>query len=178
MKNINNEKMKKQSTLHHSKNSHSMKLLYNLDTEITVGMYAGLTFGYVLEFYGKKALPELLKYYDISNKIMEKYHCTLRPHQEVSQEGVALKDKPAVPIMNEDIPSAINVNMTDKIDKVVDSNDALDMSELVELDDDKWTSIRSDYDVLYDPEDDVPASFIDGILARGGMLNRYAGNAY
>ena len=56
-----NGKPVKRPAFHHSKNSRGMKLLYHPSTVIEHGIYAGLTFGYVLERYGKKALPKLMK---------------------------------------------------------------------------------------------------------------------
>lgn len=161
----NNGRAKKHPTFHHSKNSRGMKLLYHPSTVITVGKYAGKTFGYILKTFGKKAFPELLKYYRICSRIMIENHCTLKPHQEMTSRELASNDKVTVPMIEEDASGAADVNVSDQVTKVVDYCDALDTIDLVEIDDNKWASSRSDYEnnVLYDPEDDMPDSYIDDL---------------
>ena len=161
-----NKQTKKRPAFRHCKNSRGMKLLYHPSTLIKMGKYAGKTFGYVLTYYGKKAFPELLKYYRICARIMDEYHCTLRPHVDKPQEvsPAPVPNDTAVWMEEEDM---VATTVNDQIDKVVDSCDALDKTDRVEIDDNKWKSSRSDYEnnVLYDPEDDVPDSYLDDFLA-------------
>lgn len=168
-----NEKPRKRSSFRHSKNSRGMKLLYHPSTVILTGKYAGMTFGFVLDRYGKKAFPELLKYYRISSTIMDKYHCTLKPHDDKSQVTVSIQDKV---IMRENTPidTEASVSMTEPVAQVPESTDALDTANRVELDDNLWTSSRSDYEngVLYDPEDEVPDTFNENLFrGTGGHLS-------
>jgi hypothetical protein len=153
----NNGKPVKRPAFHHSKNSRGMKLLYHPSTVIELGVYAGKTFGYVLNHFGKKAFPELLKYYRVSSRIMGEYHCTLKPHVEKAQEVESASVNNSVTVcVEEEVEEAINV--TGQIEKEVISNDALSTTDRVEIDDDRWTMSRFDYEnnVLYDPEDDHP----------------------
>jgi hypothetical protein len=167
----NNGKSGKRPAFHHSKNSRGMKLLYHPSTVIEHGIYAGLTFGYVLERYGKKAFIDLLKYYRISSRIMMENHCTLKPHKERTQEESPVQATTNVSLAPEDSPVATDV--TAQIDNEALGHDTLNTTDHVELDDDRWTVSRSDYenDVLYDPEDDVPDSYLDELLAGGGMAH-------
>ena len=151
------EKPRKRSAFRHSKNSKGMMLLYRASTMIQTGKYAGMTFGSVLKLYGKKALPELLKYYRISSTIMDKYHCTLKPHDNKSLADVPIQDK-ALAQEKSLVATEASVSVTKPIAKVAKGTDALDTANRVEIDDHHWTSSRSDYEnnVLYDPEDDMP----------------------
>ena len=169
----NNGKQGKCPAFHHSKNSRRMKVLWHPSTVITTGKFAGKTFGFVLDRYGKKAFPELLKYYRISSTIMDKYHCTLKPHDDKSQVTVSIQDKV---IMRENTPidTEASVSMTEPVAQVPESTDALDTANRVELDDNLWTSSRSDYEngVLYDPEDEVPDTFNENLFrGTGGHLS-------
>ena len=169
----NNKKPRKRSDFRHCKNSKGMMLLYRPSTMILTGKYAGMTFGSVLKRYGKKALPELLKYYRISSTIMDKYHCTLKPHDDKSQVAVSIQDKV---IMRENTPidTEASVSMTEPVAQVPESTDALDTANRVELDDNLWTSSRSDYEngVLYDPVDEVPDTFNENLFrGTGGHLS-------
>ena len=170
----NNGKSGKRPTFHHSKNSRGMKLLYHPSTVIEHGIYAGLTFGYVLERYGKKAFIDLLKYYRISSRIMIENHCSLKPHKEKTQEETPVLEKTTVSAEVENRP--VETDMTAHNDLWFRSHDALSTANQVELDDDRWITSRSDYenDVLYDPEDDVPDSYLDELLAGGGMAQSRA----
>ena len=153
----NNGKQGKCPAFHHSKNSRGMKVLWHPSSVITTGKYAGMTFGFVLKYYGKKALPELLKYYRISSTIMDQYHCTLKPHDDKSQAEVPNTDK----LLAQEkslVATEASVSVTKAVAKDVEGTDALDTANRVEIDDHRWTSSRSDYEngVLYDPEDDMP----------------------
>lgn len=167
----NNGKPVKRPAFHHSKNSRGMKLLYHPSTVIELGAYAGMTFGYVLKHFGKKAFLDLLKYYRISSRIMREYHCRLKPHVEKAHEEESLSVNNSITVCVEEDEMATTVS--DQIEKEVISNDAHDMTGRVELDDDKWTTSRSDYenDVLYDPEDEVPDSYLDELLVGDGMVH-------
>lgn len=165
----NNGKPVKRPAFHHSKNSRGMKLLYHPSTVIELGVYAGKSFGYVLKQFGKKAFPELLRYYRISSRIMEEYHCTLKPHVEKTQkvDHTSVNNNATVSL---DEGWVVSTNVTEQSEKVINSTDALDTADRIELDDNKWTRSRSDYEnnVLYDPEDDVPDSFRGALLEANG----------
>ena len=150
-------KPRKRSAFRHSKNSKGMLLLYRPSTMILTGKYAGMTFGSVLKRYGKKALPELLKYYRISSTIMDQYHCTLKPHDGKSLAVVPIQDK-VLAQENSLVATEASVSVTKPVAKVVEGTDALDTANRVEIDDNRWTSSRSDFEngVLYDPEDELP----------------------
>ncbi len=171
----NNEQAKKSPTFRHSKNSRGMKLLWHPSTVIQTGKYAGMTFGYVLEHYGKSAFPELLKYYRICSTVMNDYHCTLKPHKEESKETASAKDQTSVSMTNQ-APVVDNANVTNQVDKVVDRGNNFNSTDRGD-EYDKWTMSRSDYEngVLYDPEDDVPDIYNDDLLMGGVMGNHYAG---
>ena len=175
----NNEKPRKRSALRHSKKSKGMKLLYHPSTVILTGKYAGLTFGYILKRYGKKAFPELLRYYDISSTIMNKYHCSLRPHDDKSQVAVSIQDK-VITKENNLIDAETSVSVTEQVSKVSENTDALDTANRVELDDNRWTSSRSDYEngILYDPEDDVPDPFNENLFMGNGGHQSYWSEAF
>ena len=165
----NNGKSGKRPAFHHSKDSRGMKLLYHPSTVIEHGIYAGLTFGYVIERYGKKAFIDLLKYYRISSRIMMENHCTLKPHKEKTQEETPVLDRTTVSVEVEDCQ--VMTDVTSQNDQEVCSQDALSTTDCVELDDDRWITSRSDYEsgVLFDPEDDVPDTDEDrATMARGG----------
>ena len=150
-------KPRKRSAFRHSKNSRGMKLLYHPSNMILTGKFAGMTFGSVLNRYGKKAFPELLKYYRISSTIMDKYHCTLKPHDGKSLAAVPIQDK-VLAQENSLVATEASVGVTKPVAKVAEGTDALDTANRVEIDDNRWTSSRSDFEngVLYDPEDDLP----------------------
>ena len=156
-------------SFHHSKNSRGMKSLYHPSTVIELGAYAGKTFGYVLKCFGKKAFPELLQYYRISSRIMGEYHCTLKPHVEKNHEEETTPVNNSV-TMSMDEGWVVDTNEAEWGEKVTNSTDALDTADCIELDDNKWTTSRSDYEnnVLYDPEDDVPHTFRGSLLEANG----------
>jgi len=160
----NNDQTEKRPAFHHSKNSRGMKLLYHPSTVITVGKYAGMTFGYILEHYGKSAFPELLRYYRLSSTIMNDYHCTLKPHKQEIQKVVV--EKEMTEMSKKENLVAVDEKVVNQVDSVLPGNDALDKPDRIEIDDNKWKPSRSDYEnnVLYDPEDDVPDSYLDDFL--------------
>ena len=169
-----NAKPRKRTAFRHSKNSRGMKLLCHPSTMIELGKFAGMTFGDVLKRFGKKALPELLKYYRISSTIMEKYHCTLKPHKEKSQTAMSVQNKTHLQENNLTVPETV-VNVTNQVAKVAESTDALDTTNLVEIDDPHWTSSWSDHvnGVLFDAEDDVPDAFNENLFMGCGGHQSY-----
>ena len=167
-------KPRKRPAFKHSKNSRGMKLLWHPSTVITTGKFAGWSFGDVLKKFGKTALPELLKYYRISSTIMDKYHCTLKPHDDKSPAAMVGQNKPLLQENNPVVPES-GVSVTNQVAKVAESTDALDSANRVEIDDPRWTSSRSDYEnnILYDPEDDVPDAFNENLFMGGGGHQSY-----
>lgn len=137
---INDTKSVKHTPFRHSKNSKGMKLLWHPSTKIKKGEYSGMRFGDVLKFFGKKAFPDLLKYYRISYKIMEEYHCTMRPHVEIPEEKVSVpvRTSPAISKKEE----MTKTNVTNQIDRAADRFAALNTTGNLEPDDYKWTVSR------------------------------------
>jgi hypothetical protein len=170
--NINtNGKPVKRPAFHHSKNSRGMRLLYHPSTVIELGEYAGKKFGYVLKHYGKKAFPELLRFYRISSRIMDEYHCTLRPHVDKPGENQSAPIQKSFTLSMKEV-DMVTDTVTNQTDKDLDVDDVREMTSKVELDDtSRWTTSRSDYEnnILYDPEDDVPDSYLDEILMGDGL---------
>ena len=151
-----------------SRKEKKMKTLSFRNDRIELGVYAGETLYTVLMKYGKKALPKLLRYYNLSEEIMKQYHCHLEPHKE---------DR-----ATESAPNKTNAHLNSKVSQVttivmapvdmgLDSDDTRDTTGRVVNDENNWTSSRSDYEngVLYDPEDDQPDTPEDRrMMATGG----------
>lgn len=136
-----------------------MKTLSKKTNKIEVGMYAGSTLGTVLDYYGKRAFLEILKYYYVSDDIMKAYHCHIPATEEEKKawelKKIAMKQNKAHVKMNNETnkakPNAIDI---DDID--INNDDALNTVGIVELDSDSWETTMADYKdtVLYDSEDD------------------------
>ena len=146
-----------------------MKTLKNPNDVIEIGVFAGETLRSFLKNYGKKYFPVLLKYYNLSDEIMREYHCHLEPHKERTKAEVSVQDN--IIDNNNAENNMVDTKEVDQVDLEVD--DALNnASDLVELDDKKWTSSLSDYEnsALYDPEDDMADSYYyDRIMRSQGM---------
>ena len=155
-----------------SRKEKKMKTLRFRNDEIELGVYAGETLYSALKKYGKKALPGLLKYYNLSDEIMRKYHCRLKPHEE-KQEAVSAQNKTNVRLKGE--VSQVNTNVMDLDDMGFDSNDTHDTSGHVMNDENNWTSSHSDYEngVLFDPEDDQPETEEEKSMMAAGGAHRY-----
>lgn len=130
----------KHTPFRHSKNSKGMKLLWHPSTKIKKGEYSGMRFGDVLKFFGKKAFPDLLKYYRISYKIMEEYHCTMRPHVEIPEEKVSVPVRTSPAVSKEE--EMAKTNVTNQIDRAADRFVALDTTGNLEPDRINWTVSR------------------------------------
>lgn len=153
--NSNNNSGKRQAIAESKETPSKMKTLSNPSDVIELGIYAGETLRSFLKNHGKKAFPELLKYYNLSEEIMREYHCHLEPHKERPQ--AVASDKVSTTASTNVNDNMVASNVTSQVDVETESDDALNTTGLVELDDNKWTSSRSDYEncVLYDPEDDI-----------------------
>ena len=173
---IDNKKSGNRPAMYHSENSKNMNVLENPNDKIEVGIYAGQTLSSVLEYYGKRAFSELLKYYNISDDILIEYHCRLRPHEDKSQTAVPFQDMTST-IMeekesqvkanaNESVAGQVNVAVENEVFNTTSDN--LDDNNL-------WTSRRSDYEnsVLYDSEDDMPDTDKDKAMMAKGCAHLY-----
>jgi len=151
-----------------------MKMLTKSDT-IETGIYAGMTVKSCLNFYGKRAIPEILKYYDLSPEIMKEYHCHLQPHEE--KVPVVKTEKERCCEMTQD-----SVIEPSYVTDITDSEDAFDTEDLVNLDDnDSWVSdlIELRNNILYDPEDDmVDSAYYDNLTDGSGVRLNKNGNRY
>ena len=147
--------------------SKGMETLYYSD-KIDKGIYAGETVRPCLKRYGKKAIKELLKYYDFCEAIMLDYHFHLRPHEDntvkaeetVVKKTVAKKAKVAKKIMEVEMEAAKEAAMED-----IESSgeDVLELPGNIGLDLNNWVAIRTNRKsgVLYDPEDDPEDAYHD-----------------
>ena len=170
IKGNNNKSGKRQSLTNKKKNPKEMKTLKNPNDVIELGIYAGETLRSFLKKYGIKAFPDVLKYYNLSEEIMREYHCHLRPHKEETPAVDSAQDSIKEYYNTED--NTVATNEDDQADVEVEGNDALNTTDLVELDDNKWTSSRSDYEnsALYDPEDDIADTrYYDKLMRGRGM---------
>ena len=161
-----------------SRKEKTMKTLRSRTDEIELGVYAGETLYTVLKTYGKRALPELLKYYNLSEEILRQYHCRLKPHEE-KQEAVSAQNKTNVHVKGE--VSQATTTMIDQGHMGYDRDDTHDTTGRIVNDENNWTSSRSDHEngVLYDPEDDQPETAEDrGFMATGGVHPYWGGNSF
>lgn len=145
----------------------NMKVLANPNDKIEVGIYAGETLHSILKYYGKKAFPEILRYYDISDEILKEHHCQLVPHEDRSEEAVPVQDWTKTN-MKEDESL---VDVTDQDEMTIEGEETPILTGNIADDYNSWTSSRSDYEnnVLYDPEDDLPNTIEDiAMMAKGG----------
>ena len=110
--------------------------LYDL---IGIGENAGETVETCVKKYGKKSLLNVLKYYNLSEKVMEIYHFHLTPHQE-NPNLVEKKDKD-------------QVSKTDPVEEFV-STTTQDWDEENSEPDEEVVGTPWYCPVDYDPEDD------------------------
>lgn len=136
-----------------------MKTLSKKINKIEVGMYAGSTLGTVLDYYGKRAFLEILKYYNVSDDIMKAYHCHIPATEEEKKawelKKVAMKMNETAAKKDDEIVKA-KPNTSDNVDIDINNDDALNTVGIVELDSDSWETTMTDNKdtVLYDSEDD------------------------
>lgn len=130
-----------------------MKTLKYRTDIIEVGENAGETLYTCLAKYGRKAILELLKYYDIDDAILEAYHyrrCSSKAKDETEYEMTTPEWAVAPSTMTYEEESI-------DFSELVNCDDALNTSDIVELDDDTcWetTMVDCKENVLYDSEDD------------------------
>ena len=151
-----------------SRKEKKMKTLRFRNDEIELGVYAGDTLDEVLKKYGRKALPKLLKYYNLSEEIMRQYHCRLKPHKEERKE-VSAQNKTNERLKSE--VSQVSTTVIDQLDMGFDCDNIHNTTDHVVKNENNWTSSRSDHEnsVLYDPEDDQPETTeARGLMAIGG----------
>ena len=161
-----------------SRKENKMKTLSSRNDRIELGVYAGETLYTVLMKYGKKALPKLLRYYNLSEEIMKQYHCHLEPHKE-DRAAESTRSKTNVSLNGK--VSQVTTIVMDPVDMGLDSDDNCDTTGRVANDENNWTSSRSDYEngVLYDPEDDQPVTPNDrSMMATGGAHLYWCGNSF
>lgn len=54
-------------------------------SKIEMGEYAGMKVYDCIQTYGKKGIKAILRYYNLSTKILQEHHIILKKHQEESQ---------------------------------------------------------------------------------------------
>lgn len=153
----NTSKMKKKN-----ESKKGMKTLYWAST-IETGIYAGEIVYYCLERNGRKAILELLKYYNFSEDIMSEYHFHLANARTVDGKPLTMEStERTTSTMEED---EMPITSTMAIEPVYEetSEDALDYADSLDDEFSKWVANRSDdYDnVLYDSEDEVLYPYLD-----------------
>ena len=150
-----------------------MNILY-YSSSIDMGIYAGENVGSCLERYGKKAIKEILKYYDFCDAIMLDYHFHLKPHVDNTVEVEETVVKKAKEVMEVEMETANEAAMED-----IESSgkDVLDLPGKISLDLNNWVTTRCDRmsNVLYDPEDDSEDTYHDTLM--GGSWLRERGYA-
>lgn len=133
------------------KNTKGMETLYYSST-INMGIYAGETLYSCLSYYGRKVILELLKYYDIDDNILKAYHyrrLSAKSEDEIEYEMTSPECVVTSSTMAyEDEPFDYS--------EQVSCDDALNTSDIVELDDTSWATTMVDCkdNVLFDSEDD------------------------
>lgn len=143
-----------------------MKTLYWAST-IETGIYTGEMVHNCLRRNGKKAILELLKYYNFSEDITREYKfhvenprdldstpMTVEPAWSVSSTTMTTVDTPFTSTITNEI-------VNDEI-----SEDALDYADSFDNDFSEWLDRRNNYknSVLYDPEDDVASIYSEILL--------------
>ena len=118
-----------------------------LDDTIGFGVYVGETVKDCIRKYGRKSILEILKYYDLDEKILREYHFKdIGQHKDNPEE-----DKNQQDWIQEELDSPIPVGETFVTTTTQDEGEesCLDLYEEYENEMDCY-----DNSVLYDPEDD------------------------
>lgn len=145
-----------------TKYSQKMKTLHYGDT-IDKGIYAGDSVGYCIKRYGKKAILELLRYYNFCESIMEDYHFHLEPHKnDTTKDDMYWKTE--MTMANKEEHDA--EPLLDTSEEKMDSEDAIDSTDRIGLAINDLLSKcgRHMDDVLYDPEDDERIGADDSLM--------------
>lgn len=147
-----------------------MKTLYWAST-IETGIYAGEIVHYCLERNGRKAILELLKYYNFSEDIMEEYHFHMANPRTTDGKPLTMDSTERTTSTMEEDEMPITSTIT--IEPVYEetSEDALDYADSLDAEFSKWVANRSDDhdNVLYDPEDEM----LDAYFPITGYDNDY-----
>ena len=112
--NSNNNSGKRQAIAESKETPSKMKTLSKPSDVIELGIYAGETLRSFLKNHGKKAFPELLKYYNLSEEIMREYHCHLEPHKERPQ--AVASDKVSTTASTNVNDNMVASNVTSQVD--------------------------------------------------------------
>lgn len=152
----NTSKMKK-----NNESKKCMKTLY-WTSIIETGIYAGEIVYYCLERNGKKAILELLKYYNFCEDIMREYHFHLANPRTKDGKPLTTESTNCTTSTMEKEEMPITSTMTTEPILEEISEDALDYADSLDAEFSEWIINRSDDhdNVLYDPEDEIPDAFI------------------
>lgn len=107
-------------------------MIIKIEDTIRIGVYAGEKLSECIKKYGRKSILEILKYYDLSEDILEEYHYKSLEHQDNPNDRVS-KDEMVEPTF---------VTSSTQIDEEY-------FEPVEEVVDDPWYC-----PVNYDPEDD------------------------
>lgn len=165
----NTNKMKK-----NNESKKGMKTLYWAST-IETGIYAGEMVYYCLERNGKKAILELLKYYNFSEDIMNEYHFHLANPRTKDGKPLTTESTNCTTssMGKEEMPITSTITNESILEEI--SEDALDYADSLDTEFSEWVANRSDDrdNVLYDPEDEMPDVYFP---RTGSWANSYDNN--
>lgn len=133
-----------------------MRVLKRKTDKIEIGIYAGETLYSCISKYGRESILELLKYYDVDDAVLKanRYHRVPSEEEIINQGDYEIETWMSADMSAESSNTSVST-LTQPI-SVNDSQDALDTSDIVELDDNRRMLAKEDYknSVLYDDEDD------------------------